>query len=348
MKANKIAIKYRLGEKGKELLLNDFMILRKNLDRMKKEGAEQDEINEEEDMIRTLMDDIRRIENLRNRKMVLDKKGYTEDRKIYFDRLKNLIKEKEIKKQEKIEERPIRFEDILILMDKIVRNHRKHTILSKEKKYSVLEPYYDESLFYEYSALEKLYYSQDIFSIKGCYLFLEILKIMRKYGMNKLTRGLLSEKEKKRMDQEIKELTEILEEFKERPDCDSPYLRDRFIARGLKRDLTKESLLAMKYWLGARGKEVLINEIMILRKLLEKMKKEGAEQDEINMVEDRIKILMNDIKRIEDLEKNIKISDRKSSDENERIYFDKLKSLMKKGEMDYWRKKKLEFDKYIS
>lgn len=346
MKANKVSIGYRLGEKGKGILIDDFRFLKENLEWMKKNGASQDDINEEGEMIRILKNDIGRIENLKGKNMILDKRIFSEkDRKIYFDRLKSMIKQREERKRE--DEKPIRFEDILILMDKIIKNHRNHTILSKTKKYSVLEPYYDESLFYEYSALEKLYYSQEIFSINGSYLFLNILKIMQKHGMNKLTRGALTEKEKERMNKEIKDLTELLEDFKERPDCYSPYLRDRFIARALKRDIDKESLMALKYWLGEKGRKVLEDEIGILRELLERMKIKGAYQSQIRMLWNRIMILKNDVKRIEELEKNVKTLDIKSMDQEKRIYFDKIRNLLKKGELNYWRKKKIEFDEYL-
>ena len=153
--------------------------------------------------------------------------------------------EKDIEVKEEKDE-ALSYEKIVKKMDKIVYNHRNHTLMNNKKIYAQLDIYFDKGVYYEYSILEKFYYSEAIFTKKGCYYFIHILDLLKKYGMNKLTRGPLKNWEKEKIDKEIKELKEMVKFFNENQNFNSPYLRDRFAARDFEENLTYDSYKSLK------------------------------------------------------------------------------------------------------
>ena len=131
--------------------------------------------------------------------------------------------------------RPVRFHEVMEMMKKIVNNHKGDTVQIKGAKKRKLHHFFHKK-DYKHNPLEQLYYSEDVFTKKGCREFLAILKLLQKDGEKKNGTP-IHLAEKKVMGKEIMEFESLLYEFEQNPDTLSPYLRDRFVALSFKEDL---------------------------------------------------------------------------------------------------------------
>lgn len=126
-------------------------------------------------------------------------------------------------------DKPVRFHELLELMKKIVKKHEKDTVSIKGLKKRDVHHFFHKK-DYKHSPLEQIYYSEEIFTKRGCREFLAILKEMAKNGEKKHGNLPLSFDEKKSIMHEAHEFEHLLYLFEKNPDVDSPYLRDRYVA----------------------------------------------------------------------------------------------------------------------
>jgi len=130
-------------------------------------------------------------------------------------------------KKAKDKQRPIRFHKIYKFMRKLVRKYSNYNFPKKGKKKLHLFFHRKDKT---YNPLEKLFYSEKIYSKKGCHEFIGLLNRLKEKGFKKQTKKTLSKQEKETIDKEIKKMKILLKQFEKNPDKKSPYIRDRYLA----------------------------------------------------------------------------------------------------------------------